>query len=105
MAPGWRRGFYLKSYLRNHGPRNQCAIVADRFHRAILHRLLALGFLFRRFWLFEDDGMTTLFVTPEIHWGRLPTQIAINTLIVDVIATQRVSRALVCNLRHKITSF
>ena len=56
MVPGWRRGFYFKSYLRNHGLRNQCAIVADRFHRAILHRLLAPGFLFRRFWLFEDDG-------------------------------------------------
>jgi hypothetical protein len=94
----------LKSYLRSHGFRNQRAIGADRFHRAILHRLLALGFLFRRLWLFEDEGMTTLFVTREIHWGRLPTQIAINALIVHVIATWRISGVPVCNLCHKITS-
>jgi hypothetical protein len=65
---------------------------------------LALGFLFRRLWLFEDEGMTALFVTREIRWGRLPTQIAVNALIVHVIATQRISWVPVCNLCHKIAS-
>jgi hypothetical protein len=54
--------------------------------------------------LFEDQGITTLFVTREIHWSRLPTQIAVNALIVHIIATQYISEAPVCNLCHKITS-
>jgi hypothetical protein len=46
--------------------------------------------------------MTTLLVTCEIHCGGLPTQIAVNALIVHVIATQRISWVPVCNLCHKL---
>ena len=34
---------------------NQCAVIAYRFHRTILHCLLALAFLFRCLRLFEDE--------------------------------------------------
>jgi hypothetical protein len=42
------------SYLLSLEFRNPYTIVAYRFHRAILHRFLALAFFFRRLWLFED---------------------------------------------------
>jgi hypothetical protein len=44
----------LVSYLLSLEFRNPYTIVAYRFHRAILHRFLALAFFFRRLWLFED---------------------------------------------------
>src|SRR5438093_9095723 len=77
----------LTSRLLSLGFRNQSAIVAYCFHRTILHRFLALAFLLRSLRLFKYEGMTTVLVTRNIHRGGLPTQIAVNTLIVHVIAT------------------
>jgi hypothetical protein len=88
----------------NLGSCSQFAIIAYRFRRAILHRLSALAFLFRRLRLFEDEGMTKLLVTRDICWGSLSTLIAVDALIVHVVAPRRIFKIPICNVCHKITS-
>jgi len=78
---------------------NQFSIVTDRFHGTILHRLLALIFLFRRLRLFEYEGVTTLLVTRNIIWGGLPTQIAVNALPIGRSVIISSCRNLRLNLR------
>ena len=48
-------------------------------------------------------GVTTVFVAFEIIRRSFASQIAVNTLIIDVIFARNVFRILVCNVSHKIS--
>ena len=60
------------------------AVITDRFNWATFHRLSRLGEFFGIDRLFEDVGVPFILGTGEIVWCGFATEIAIDTLAIDV---------------------
>jgi hypothetical protein len=65
-------------------------IVPDRLDRATLHRFLAQSLFLRGLGLMKDVGVTGYIVTSEAGRRSLSALIAINALIIDIIAADYV---------------
>jgi len=81
------------------------AVVANRFDRATFFGFLAAGFLFGRFGLLINEGVTAIFIAFEIIGSGLPAEIAINALIINVIFAGHIFRVSVCYICHIIFQF
>ena len=84
----WARPSLFRAtiFQKLHAKRREydCAVVANRFDRATLHRFLAERFLLRGLWLLVNVGMTPVVVAFETGGGRFAAQIAVDALIIDV---------------------
>jgi len=61
-----------------------CAVIANRFDRATLHRFFAERFLVKGLWLLVNVGMTPVVVAFETGGCRFAAQIAVDALIIDI---------------------
>ena len=62
-----------------------CAIVADGFHGATFHGLLAQGFFLFVLRLFVEEGVAAIIVPGEILRRRFAAEVTINALGVAVV--------------------
>ena len=77
-----------------------CAVIADRFDWTAFHRLFAESFFLRILRLFVNVGMSAAVVPLEIGWRSLPTQIAVDALLIDVKFPGNVLRIFIRGVRH-----
>ena len=77
-----------------------CAVVANRFDRATLHRFLAERFLLRGLWLLVNVGMTPVVVAFETAGCRFAAQIAVDALIIYIECPRYVFGVFVCDIGH-----
>ena len=63
------------------------AVVADGFHGATFHGLLAQGFFLFVLRLFIEKGIAAIIVPGKVLWSRLAAQVTINALSVAVVFT------------------
>lgn len=66
------------------GPSPFLSVVPDRFYRAPFHGLFTESPLFVGGGLDVNVGVSLVIISGEIFRGRLPTEIAVDALIVDV---------------------
>jgi hypothetical protein len=77
-----------------------CAVIANRFDRATLHRFFAERFLVRGRWLLVNVGMTPVVVAFETGGCRFAAQIAVDALIIDIEWPRYVLGVFVCDVGH-----
>jgi len=78
----------------------ELGIVADRFDRAAVHRLLAQRLLLGSFGLFEDEAMTSVIVALEVRGGGFTAQVAIDALVIDIKFSRDIVAVFVCCVCH-----
>jgi len=77
-----------------------CAVIANRFDRATLHRFFAERFLVKGLWLLVNVGMTPVVVAFETGGCRFAAQIAVDALIIDIEWPRYVLGVFVCDVGH-----
>jgi hypothetical protein len=81
------------------------AVVADGFDWAAFHCLFAKRFFLGCFRLFIDVGMAAVVIPFEIRRRRLPAQIAVNALVIDIKLPGNVLRVFVRYVSHDLPYF
>ena len=77
------------------------AVVTDGFDGATFHRFLAKGLFFGRLGLLVNEGVSAVVVAFIIRGCRLPTEIAVDALIVDVKFSVDVFWIFICRVGHR----
>lgn len=77
------------------------AVIANGFNGAAFFGLFALSLFLGGGGLFENERIAAVVVTGEVFRGRLPAQVTIDTLVIDVELATGVFGVFVCYVSHK----